>query len=360
MTVISLDHLRKSVDQLDGTKVRTVPIIDNVSLKISSGSVVAFLGPSGCGKSTLLRLVAGLIEPDGGRVLYDDVDVRQIPPENRGIGMVFQEGALIPHWSAGGNIGFFLSLRKREAEVPERVARISQITGIGLEKLLDRRPGQLSGGERQRVGIARALARDPRVFLFDEPFSNLDAKLRTQARVELKRLLHEFPVTSLYVTHDQVEAVSLADKTVVMRAGRFEQVGDYLTLYDNPLNLFVATFIGTPTINLFSGHVREHRWYGDQFGGYPIRSDLPDGSSVTLGIRGEHIRLSNVGLSGRVDTITPHFAERCQWVEVSAYSDHWTMVLPEDIRLHVGETITCEFDPQRLMYFDTQTEQRIG
>ena len=179
--------------------------------------------------------------------------------------MVFQEGALMPHWEAEKSVGFFMWLRKRETEVPARVARISEVTGIGLDKLMDRKPSQLSGGEKQRVAIARALTRDPRVFLFDEPFSSLDAKLRTSARVELKRLLHEFPVTSVYVTHDQNEAVSLAHRIAVMRAGTIEQIGDYQTLYENPRNLFVATFIGVPTINLFEGKVNGHRWQGQTF-----------------------------------------------------------------------------------------------
>ena len=171
----------------------------------------------------------------------------EIPTWDRGIGMVFQDGALMPHWEAERSVGFFLWLRKREAEVPVRVARIAEITGFGLEKLMKRRPSQLSGGEKQRVAIARALTRDPNVFLFDEPFSSLDAKLRASARVELKRLLREFPVTSIYVTHDQHEAIALAHRIAVMRAGKIEQIGDYQTLYENPLNLFVATFLGTPT-----------------------------------------------------------------------------------------------------------------
>ena len=196
----------------------------------------------------------------------------------------------MPHWEAVRTVGFFMWLRKREHEVPPRVARISEITGFGLDKLMNRKPAQLSGGERQRVAIARALTRDPRIFLFDEPFSSLDAKLRTSARVELKRLLREFPVTSVYVTHDQNEAVSLAHRIAVMRAGEIEQIGNYQTLYENPRNLFVATFVGVPTINLFEGHVENHHWQGVEFGPYPVRADLADGTSVIVGVRSGVIR----------------------------------------------------------------------
>ncbi len=274
--------------------------------------------------------------------------------------MVFQDGALIPHWDVRQNIGFFLWLRKRESEVPQRVSRISQITGIGLEKLLDRRPRQLSGGERQRVGIARALARDPRVFLFDEPFSNLDAKLRTQARVELKKLLHEFPVTSLYVTHDQTEALALAHRIAIMRAGKLEQMGDFETLYRNPINLFVATFFGTPTMNLFEGVVRGHHWQGISFGGLPVRGDLEEGTRITLGVRAESIRLGGEGVPALVTAATPHYGERMQLVEVENGREHWTLVAPLDGRVLVGDTLTCTLAEVDCLFFDSVTGQRVG
>src|SRR5664279_755106 len=220
MTTITLNHISKRFEQRAGDQTRVVMAIEDMSLKIADGEVVAILGPSGCGKSTLLRLIAGLMQPDKGEILYDNQPLDEVPLQERGVGMVFQEGALMPHWDAEKSVGFFLWLRQREYEVPARVARISEITGIGLEKLMDRKPSQLSGGEKQRVAIARALTRDPKVFLFDEPFSSLDAKLRSTARVELKRLLREFPVTAVYVTHDQNEAVSLAHRIAVMRSGK--------------------------------------------------------------------------------------------------------------------------------------------
>ena len=359
MTTITLSHLNKQFQQ-QGEQVRIVTAIDNVSLKVADGEVVAILGPSGCGKSTLLRVIAGLIPPDSGEVLYDNQPLEDIPLRDRGIGMVFQEGALMPHWEAVKSVGFFMALRKREHEVPPRVARISEVTGIGLDKLMDRRPGQLSGGERQRVAIARALTRDPRVFLFDEPFSSLDAKLRTNARIELKRLLREFPVTSVYVTHDQNEAVSLAHRIAVMRSGKIEQVGDFQTLYDNPRNLFVATFVGVPTINLFDGRVNRHRWRGKLFGPYPIRSDLNDGAPVIAGVRSEAFKLSEEGVPASVIEAMPYFAERYQVVEVRAEGTSWKMTVPLAPEYHAGDVIRCLPNPEAVIFFDGVTGQRIG
>ncbi len=360
MTTILLENVSKRFEQTSGGQVVSLQAVDHVSLRITSGQVLAVLGPSGCGKSTLLRLIAGLIPPDSGRILYDNVELPEIPSHERGVGMVFQEGALIPHWEARQNIGFFLWLRHREHEVPDRIARISQITGIGLEKLLDRFPSQLSGGERQRVGVARALARDPRVFLFDEPFSNLDAKLRAQARVELKRLLNEFPVTSVYVTHDQFEAIALADRIAVMREGRIEQMGTFQQLYHNPLNLFMATFIGLPTINLFEGEVRDHQWHGRNFGAYPIRGDLPDGTRIILGVRPEFMQLAEDGVPAYVQTVTTHFAERHYQIELAANGEHWLMLIPIETPVAVGDLLHCAPDPEALQYFDRETEVRVG
>jgi ABC-type sugar transport system ATPase subunit len=360
MTTITLNHIHKRFMQQTDDGQRTVMAIDDLSLKLPSGEVLVVLGPSGCGKSTLLRLVAGLATPDKGEILYDNQHLSEVPLGDRGIGMVFQEGALIPHWVAEENIGFFLRLRHREHEIPARVARIAQITGFDLQILLDRHPRELSGGERQRVAVARALARDPRVFLFDEPFSNLDAKLRAQARVELKRLLQEFPVTSVYVTHDQIEAVALAHRIAVMRAGKIEQVGTYQSLYNNPVNLFVATFVGTPTINLFDGYVEGHHWQGEHFGGYPIRGDLPEGNRVTLGVRPEAVLLTADGIPAVVETVTPYFAERFWLVEVRAEREHWHLIVPLEMSVHPGESIHCQLKEETLLLFDTKTGQRIG
>lgn len=360
MTIITLQHVSKKFVQAVEGETNAVIALNNVSLKLASGDVLGILGPSGCGKSTLLRCVAGLEIPDSGAILYDNIDLRDIEMKDRGIGMVFQEGALMPHWEAERTVGFFLWLRKREYEVPARVARISQITGIGLEKLMDRKPSQLSGGERQRIAVARALTRDPRVFLFDEPFSSIDAKQRGQARIELKRLLNEFPVTSIYVTHDQQEAITLANKIAVMRGGIIEQMGTYRFLYENPINLFVAAFIGVPTINLFEGVVYDHLWQGDHFGGWRVRGDLIDGTKVTAGIRPEAMRLSDDGVPARVESVTPYYAERHLLVEVKHGRETWRLHVPPESRIKAGDTIRTTLEPDALLFFDTATGVRIG
>lgn len=361
MTTVALVHVSKRFSQSETTGAKNIVALDDLSLKISSGDVLAILGPSGSGKSTLLRLVAGLITPDSGEILFDNTDLQQIPMTERGIGMVFQDGALMPHWEAKKSVGFFMALRKREHEVPARVRRISQITGIGIEHLMDRRPAHLSGGERQRVGIARALTRDPRVFLFDEPFSNLDAKLRASGRIELKRLLNEFPVTSIYVTHDQIEAVALAHRIAVMRDGRFEQVDTYSNLYNNPINIFVATFIGTPTINLFPGTVHEHRWTGTTFSGFRVRADLDENTPVTMGIRPERFIIRDDGIEVCVREVTPYFAERFTLCEViSPAGEAFHVSLPWEQQPHVNDKFRVLPDENAILCFDPATGKRIG
>ncbi len=360
MTSITVEHVKKSFDRNEITQDKSIIAVDDVSFKLSDGDVMAIVGPSGCGKSSLLRIISGLIKPDAGTVYYDNVPLEDIPLQDRGIGFVFQEGALIPHWETRRSVGFYLNLRRREHEVPERVREISKITGIGLEKLLARRPRQLSGGEQQRVSIARALTRDWRVLLFDEPFANLDAKLRGDSRLELKRLLNRFPVSTIYVTHDQIEAVSLADRIAVMNKGKFEQVGTYQQLYDAPRNLFVAQFIGTPAMNLFKGYVEDATWQGESFGGYPIRNDLENGTRVTMGIRPQFMFLKEDGIPGVVDDITPFLAERYQQVTVWLGRERWNLSLPLDQHIELGTTIYCDLYPEEVLYFDTRTGIRIG
>ena len=199
-----------------------------------------------------------------------------------------------------------------------------------------------------------------RVLLFDEPFANLDAKLRAEARVELKRLLNEFPVTSIFVTHDQIEAVALSHRIAVMRVGRLEQVGTYQQLYRSPVNLFVATFVGTPIINLFRGHAESGHWYGENFGGYPVRTDIPDGTYVTMGVRPEFVRLASEGTPGVVDSVMPYFAERHYLVAVHLGREHWSLTAPLNERVEVGSTVRCTLDADALLYFDTERETRIG
>ncbi len=358
MTTVTIEHVSKTFEAEHGAS--SVLAVDNVYLKLTSGDVLAILGPSGCGKSTLLRLIAGIFKPDRGRILYDEVDLNEIPLRERGVGMVFQEGALIPHWEARRSVGFYLNLRHRDEEVPEKLKQVSKITGIGLNKLMERRPAQLSGGEKQRIGIARALARDLKVLLFDEPFANLDAKYRAEARVELKRLLNAFPVTAVYVTHDQHEAIALSHRIAVMRSGKIEQVGTYQQLYSSPHNLFVAQFVGTPPINLFEGHAIEGHWKGVNFGGYSVRKDLEDGTRLTLGIRPEHITLTVDGTPCVVDQITPYLAERYQLVDVHANREHWSLMAPLDQHIQIGETLHCTLKSKEILVFDPKTGLRVG
>jgi multiple sugar transport system ATP-binding protein len=357
MSSITIEHVSKAYPHGEHGSVAA---LRDVSLKVTSGEVLALLGPSGCGKTTLLRIIAGLVTPDQGRVLYDTTPLPDIPNRERNVGMVFQDYALAPHWKAERTVGFFLHLRQREQEISERVRTISKITGFGFEQLLPRKPATLSGGEKQRVAIARALTRDLRLLLLDEPFANLDAKLRTSARIELKRLLAAFPVTTVYVTHDQHEAVALADRIAVLREGQIVQLGTYRVLYDSPVNLFIATFIGTPPINLFEGRAQDGHWQGVNFSGLPIRRDLPDGIPVTLGVRPELIQISDGGIPCRVERVTPYYAERFQQVDVEERGERWSLCVPLEQRIAAGDYCQCSFEPSSALFFDAGTGARIG
>ncbi|MCS6842993.1 MAG: ABC transporter ATP-binding protein [Caldilineales bacterium] len=250
MAGVTLDHVSKRYHTLtaDG---RPVTGLDDVSLHIADGEAVSVVGPSGCGKSTLLKVIAGLEMPDAGRVLFNDVDVTRWPAQARGVGMVFQDYALYPAREGEDNLSYYFEVRKRtEEEKVRRVREVATLMGIGFDLLLERQVDTLSGGEKQRVGIARCIVRDPNVFLMDEPISNLDAKLRERTRIEIKRLIKAFGITTVYVTHDQQEAVFMGDRIAVMRAGRIEQFGAFDDLYFSPANLFVATLIGTPPMSV--------------------------------------------------------------------------------------------------------------
>jgi ABC-type sugar transport system ATPase subunit len=333
--------------------------VQDVSLKISEGGCLALLGPTGCGKTTLLKIIAGLERPDSGQVLYNHIPLEQVPISTRGIGMVFQDYALIPNREAGYSVGFFLRLRHREREVPERVRNVSQITGVGIEHLMGKMPRHLSGGEKQRVAIARAFARDLDLLLLDEPFGSLDAKFRSAARVELKRLLNEYPVTTVLVTHDQQEASSLADGIAVMREGRIVQVGTYDYLYDNPVNRFVAEFIGVPTINLFYGRVEQGLWQGRYFGSFPVPPDVADGTELKLGVRAEHIYVDPQGIPAVVESVMPHYSERFLVLEMRRDDEMWEMKVALDYPVQRGETLRCVVDPAHILYFHPTTDERL-
>jgi multiple sugar transport system ATP-binding protein len=335
--------------------------LDDVNLTIRPGEVLAVLGPSGCGKTTLLRVVAGLETPTEGEVLYDGEKLSSIPMADRGIGMVFQNYALYPHLPSIDNIGFFLKLRKREIEIPQRVKEISEMMQIDLDPLLSRKPPTLSGGERQRVAVARCLARDPRVFLFDEPFSNLDAKLRTSMRVELKRLLQTYNVTSVYVTHDQTEAIALSDRIVILSHGRVMQIGSYQQLYNTPKNVFVAGFLGSPSMNLFRGYVRDHAWIGREFDWGPIRTDLEDGTWLILGVRPEHFQLDPAGaITARVRMIDRLYSDRVQLVHTFIGSLPATIKLPIEQPIKRTDELKLSIMPGQIHLFEENTGMRIG
>ena len=359
MSEISVEHVTVTFP-LPHAGGALLHAVNDVSLRVPAGDSVAIVGPSGCGKTTLLRVIAGLQAPDSGRVTYNHVPLKEIPNTERGIGMVFQDYALIPHWETGRTVGFFLHLRQRDEEVPERVRQVSSITGVGIEHLLGRFPRELSGGEKQRVAIARAFARDLSILLFDDPFANLDAKFRATARLELRRLLDRFPVTMVLVTHDQHEAAALAKRIVLMRDGKIEQAGPYTLLYENPINLFVAGFIGLPAYSFFAGEARAGHWQGESFGPYPLRSDLADGTDVTLAIRPKHIHLQSGGVPAVVEAITPNFGERHLLLDVWLGKERWQIQAPLETQVERGQTVYCMLDAREALYFDTRSGQRLA
>ena len=267
---------------------REIPAVDNFCLEIPDGQLVGLLGPSGCGKSTTLNLICGLIKPTSGKLYFGDDDVTDLPPENRGVGMVFQNYALYPHLTVEENIMFPLgNLKGKEklskAEMKQRALEAAKL--VQIQDYMTRKPGELSGGQQQRVAIARALVKTPRVLLLDEPLSNLDARLRLQTREEIRRIQRETKVTTVFVTHDQEEAMSISDMIVVMKSGVIQQVGKPQSVYDDPVNLFVAKFLGTPPINVFTGEVKGGRLFIGSEDVLAVKG-APDGK-VTVGIRPE-------------------------------------------------------------------------
>jgi ABC-type sugar transport system ATPase subunit len=344
-----------------------VTALDHVTLIIPDGQTFVVLGPSGCGKSTLLRVVAGIEGRHTGRVLYDGVDMQTILPKDRYIGMVFQNYALYPHFKSEGNLSFFFRLHKfNDEETQERIRYVSELMGIGFDALLPRKPGVLSGGEQQRVAIARAIVRAPHLFLMDEPLSNLDAKLRVQTRSEIKRLLHRFGITTIYVTHDQVEALAFADQIVIMRSGKIEQVGPYQDIRERPANLFVAGFLGLPPMNLLSGgYVSGTKLVvGDALVPLPKRlyPVVRDGQHITLGVHAEAVsvapdstRPGTIQLRGEVDALEPDFAHHSQLVHLRSGSSTYSGSCPVDQALRIGDRVPVELDQDELYFFDEDT-----
>ena len=336
-----------------------VEVIHGVSVDIADGEFVILVGPSGCGKSTLLRMIAGLENISGGDISIGDRVVNNVPPKERDIAMVFQNYALYPHMTVADNMAFSMKLRGAPAaEISAKVDKAAKILGLG--QLLDRYPRQLSGGQRQRVAMGRAIVRDPQVFLFDEPLSNLDAKLRVQMRTEIKELHQRLKTTTVYVTHDQIEAMTMADKIVVMHDGIVEQMGAPLDLYDRPNNLFVAGFIGSPAMNFVKGTLKDGGFAADAGFRLPVGA-MPagsDGRAVVYGLRPEHIRIDPAGVPAEIVVVEPTGSET--QVVLKAGGQELIAVFRERILARPGETIRIAPDTSVTHLFDAETGRRLA
>jgi len=336
-----------------------VQVIHGIDLEVEDGEFCVFVGPSGCGKSTLLRMIAGLEETSDGTVHIGSRDVTRADPSERGVAMVFQTYALYPHMTVGENMGFGLKMNGvPKAEIAKKVKQASDI--LKLDDYLKRKPANLSGGQRQRVAIGRAIVRGPDVFLFDEPLSNLDAELRVEMRVEIARLHKEIGATMIYVTHDQVEAMTLADKIVVLRAGRIEQIGAPLDLYREPDNKFVAGFIGSPAMNFLTGTVKRGAIEVPALGrAVEVMVNLPaDGTDVVIGVRPEHIDVAQG--EGTLKAELSEALGGVSYLHLDTHSGE-RIICEErgDDRAREGDMVDISFEPRRVMVFDAETELRL-
>jgi len=350
MADVSIRNVKKSYG--------AVAAIHGISVDVEDGEFVTLVGPSGCGKSTLLRMIAGLESITGGDISIGGRVVNNVPPKDRDIAMVFQNYALYPHMTVAENMGFSLQLKGLpKAEIAEKVKKAAEI--LSLDKLLERHPRQLSGGQRQRVAMGRAIVRDPQVFLFDEPLSNLDAKLRVQMRTEIKAMHQRLKTTTIYVTHDQIEAMTMADKIVVMHGGIIEQVGAPLELYDRPANLFVAGFIGSPSMNVLEGRIESSGFaFGDLT--LPI-ANAPLGSSgrpARYGFRPEHLIMSGEGMPMEIVVVEPTGSET--QVVARANNTEITCLFRDRITARPGEIIRVMPDVQKLHLFDNDAGLRLN
>jgi multiple sugar transport system ATP-binding protein len=362
MAQVLMKDLNKKYDEVHAVK--------DVNLHIRDKEFIVLVGPSGCGKSTTLRMVAGLEEITAGEIAIGDRVVNDLPPKDRDIAMVFQNYALYPHMTVYDNMAFGLKMRKfPKAEIAKRVREAAEI--LGIQDLLKRKPRQLSGGQRQRVAVGRAIVRHPQVFLFDEPLSNLDAKLRVQMRVELKRLHDRLETTAIYVTHDQVEAMTLGDRVVVMKDGWIQQVGEPLELYTKPANRFVAGFIGSPAMNFVDVTIQGDGNLSAQ--GTGLRLGIPaslagrlgpyKGQRVTLGVRPEDLHIAAGGdqapfvFDAVVDVVEPLGSEIL--LDVKAGPNSLVARVDPSVRLKVHDGVRLAVNPERLHFFDTTSEKAI-
>jgi multiple sugar transport system ATP-binding protein len=352
-SALKISGIRKCFGKGDNT----VEVLKRIDIDVAPGEFLILVGPSGCGKSTLLNIIAGLEEPTEGSISIGDRNVVGVPPAQRDIAMVFQSYALYPTMSVAENIGFALEIRK----VPkaERQARIAEVAAmLQIEHLLDRRPSQLSGGQRQRVAMGRALARNPQLFLFDEPLSNLDAKLRVEMRAEIKRLHQLSGITSVYVTHDQVEAMTLGSRIAVMKGGVLQQLGTPDEIYNRPANTYVATFIGSPTMNLIEGRAT----VSDQFSiaGAGLALTAPDNASkpTLLGLRPEHIRLDDAAAwRGVVNLVEPTGADT--YVVIDTAAGKVTVRAAPQTQVRPGDAVGLEIQADHVTWFDQASGLRL-
>ena len=351
---IRLVNLTKIFADKNQSEVRAV---DNVDIHIPSGKLIGLLGPSGCGKSTTLYMIAGLLEPTSGQIFFGDEDVTALSPEKRGIGLVFQNYALYPHMTVRQNIMFPLqNMKMPKAEALARTQKYAKL--VGIEQLLDRKPKQLSGGQQQRVAIARALVKEPRVLLLDEPLSNLDARLRLQTREEIKRIQRETGITTVFVTHDQEEAMSISDEIVVMKTGVEQQKGQPQFVYDQPVNQFVAKFLGTPPINIFSGKVVNKGLY---IGEERIGDTELEDQEVTIGIRPEGFEVcENGALTVTVKQIE-HIGRDKSIVAENPNTEKETFrfIVESDVHANENQVIKVNVKPAKCFVFDKLTEMRL-
>ncbi|MGD9900770.1 MAG: ABC transporter ATP-binding protein [Calditrichaceae bacterium] len=363
MASVQLNNISKVYD-------KKVTAVSNANLQIDDKEFVVLVGPSGCGKSTLLRMIAGLEEISDGEILISDKIVNDIPPKDRNIAMVFQNYALYPHMTVFDNMAFGLKLRKfSEEQIKKRVSEAAEL--LGIKEYLDRKPKALSGGQRQRVAVGRAIVRKPEVFLFDEPLSNLDAKLRVQMRIEIKKLHRRLEATMIYVTHDQVEAMTMGDRIVVMKDGVIQQVDTPLNIYSNPVNIFVAGFIGSPAMNFFKGKLEISDQVYFSSNGFQVKlgkdfsrllSDY-NGGNIIMGIRPEHIlnghsekKQSSV-VNAEVEVIESMGNET--YVYMKAGDSNLTMRSISSVAMAPGSRIDIYFDLTKIRFFDPKTETAI-
>ncbi|KKB80910.1 ABC transporter ATP-binding protein [Devosia soli] len=344
-----------------------VKVLDRLNLDIAQGEFIVLLGPSGCGKSTLLNCIAGLLDVSDGQIFINGKNVTWEEPKDRGIGMVFQSYALYPQMTVERNLSFGLRVAGMpKDEINRRVARAAEI--LQIQPLLNRKPANLSGGQRQRVAIGRALVRDVDVFLFDEPLSNLDAKLRSDLRVEIKRLHARLKNTMIYVTHDQIEALTLADRIAIMKNGVIQQLADPHTIYNKPVNLYVAGFIGSPSMNFISGSLDGATFTADDgtkipVGAYDFAAQRTGASKAVLGVRPEHILLGDAAqgmpfqTQAEIEIVEPMGSETLAWTKVAGIPV--TFRCSSDIPLHAGDKVTVGFDIARGSLFDAKSENRL-